>query len=182
MKLVLLQNKLFEKREGFKVGNQKINALQGYLEMSEKEKDFVIRKAKKLWKQIFRDSEMNYFEGHIRFDFVPQFKEEAVKKGSVVDLGKLSIKGIYEINTHSPEGVACDSLYRKCFPDLRDYTPPASKKLAESLLNAYGEQITMVKGNNLAKKSWADCFIKDLNKYGLKVKEKKAEKLELRKD
>jgi hypothetical protein len=180
MKLVLLQEKLFEKRDGFKVGNQKINALQGYFEISEEEKNRVVKKAEDLWKKVLRKSGMDNFEGHIRFDFIPEFKEKAERKGSVIDLGKLSIKGIYEINTHSPEGVACDALYRKHFPELRDYTPSASKNLAESLLATYSKQITMVKGDNLAKKSWGDCFVNSLKEFGLKMEEKKPEEIRTR--
>ncbi|MGM0439127.1 MAG: hypothetical protein ACQEP3_01680 [Patescibacteria group bacterium] len=169
MKLVLLKDKLFEKREGFSVGDQKINALQGYLEITKKEKKKVIKKAEDIWKNIFEKSGMDYFEGHVRFDFIPKFKGKARRKGSEIRLGEISIKGIYEVNTHSPEGVACDALYRRKFPEISSYTPSAGKQLAKKLLETYDSKLTMVRGSNLAKSSWASAFLDELSANGLNV-------------
>ena len=172
MKIVRLQENFFEKSDEFRVEESKINAFQGYLQITEREKSFVVSRARKLWKKVFKKSGMDHFEGLIRFDFVPEFEEEPEIKDSVIDLGDLSIKGLYEINTHSPEGVACDALYRKSFPKLKGYTPNASKKLAEHLSEAYGGEITMVQGQNSAKDSWGNVFIESLNSYGVKVQAK----------
>ena len=181
MKIVRLQKNLFEKSDEFRVGESKINAFQGYLQITENEKSFVISRARKLWKEVLKKSGMKNFEGLIRFDFVPEFKEEPTVKDSVIDLGRLSLKGLYEINTHSPEGVACDALYRKSFPELKEYTPDASKKLANHLSKAYGGEITMVQGQNAAKESWGDVFVRRLNSYGAKVRVQSPNKIRARK-
>lgn len=181
MKIVLLKDKLFEKNDNFKVGKIRINAFQGYLQITEKEKDFVVSRAQKLWKTVLKSSGMDYFEGLIRFDFVPEFEKVPKIKDSVIDVGRLSIKGLYEINTHSPEGLACDALYRKCFPNLRVYTPKASKKLANHLSKAYRDEIVMVRGENSAKKSWGDIFIKALRNYGADVYSESPEEVMRRK-
>ncbi len=181
MKIVRLQENLFEKSDEFRVGERRINAFQGYLQITEREKNFVVSRARKLWKEVLKKSGMNYFEGLIRFDFVPEFEEEPKIKDSVIDLGDLSIKGLYEINTHSPEGVACDALYRQSFPKLKGHTPNASKKLAEHLSKAYGDEITIVQGRNSAKKSWGDVFVKSLNSCGVKVQVKSPNEVRKRK-
>ena len=169
MKIVRLQKNLFEKSDKFKVGKKKINAFQGYLKITKEERNLVTSKAQKLWKRVLKKSGMDHFEGLIRFDFVPEFNKDPVIKNSIIDLGQLSVKGLYEINTHSPEGVACDALYRKSFAKLQGHTPKAAKKLANHLSRAYGNEITMVRGRNLAKESWGDVFVQALRNYGVDV-------------
>ncbi len=180
MKLVRLQKKLFERSANFKVGNKRINAFQGYFKISEREKSYIVSEAEKLWISVLERSGVKHFEGHIRFDFIPEFKEKSEFKGRVIDLGDLSIKGIYEINAHSPEGVACDAVYRESFPELRDHTPDATKELAKAFLKAKNGKMVMVQGSNPAKISWGRSFVERLKSYGIEIEVKSTEEVKKR--
>jgi len=170
MKLVLLKKKnIFTKREGFEVAGKKIGAFQGYPLVEKKELIGVIRRANEVWKRVYSLAKVDSFTGHVRFDFVPEFNSEVRKEGLSFDLGDLSVDHLYEINAHSPEGAACDSLFGRVFPDLAGNRPSAAKKLAQTISEFVFSDISMVKGVGPAKDSWISYFFNDLRKTGLSV-------------
>jgi len=178
VKLVLLKKELFQEREGFVVGGKKIGALQGYFTVSKEELERIISIAQRIWERAFLLSgappEM---KAHIRFDFVPQISGTPEETEEGYDLGRVGIKDLYEINCHSPECMSCDSLYRKKFPEIAQYTPSAATELAKALSQEYEtDEITMVRGNGEAKRSWGDALLGQMNCNGLKVKETSAER------
>ncbi len=164
---------MLEKSNGFTVGGKQIGALQGYLTISKKEHENVIENAQKVWKKVLAKSKANKkFKGLVRFDFIPQFKKEPQKNSYGYYLGELEIKGLYEINAHSPECLSCDALYRQSLPKaLTSKTPSAVKAFAKKVKKEVGKEIFIVRGKGVAKDSWGSAFIKELEKEGLLVKE-----------
>ncbi len=173
MKFVLLKDDLFEKREGFHVGGNEIGALGGYFVVEKRELSKAVMKAQKIWSYIFANSGATEdFRAHIRFDFVPTFFGPVKKSGNVYDLGALVMKDLYEVNSHGPECMSCDSLFRETFPEIAKYTPSASARLAKRLYEEYkGQEITMVRGRGSTKDSWKEPLLKEVNSNGLSVVE-----------
>lgn len=171
MRVVLLKKKLFEKREGFVVGGEEIRAFQGYFEISKRELDQVIRKATAIWKRVFALSGANEnYRAHIRFDFVPSFEGEVSLEQDGYFIGNLQIKDLYEINTHSPECMSCDALFREVFPEIAKNTPSATGVLARAIKKECSEEIVMVKGDVVTRNTWLYPLLRELEREGLKTK------------
>ncbi len=178
MKLVLLKEKMFDEHPRFMVGENNIRALQGYFSISFKELEAVTSYASSKWEQLCQMVDIEEsFRAHIRFDLVPQFTGKTQKEDNTCYLGELSIKGAYEINTHSPECMSCDALFRESFPQIAKHTPSAAKALGTELYHEYRqEKIDMVKGEAVTRDSWCSALKREMSKVGVSISEVSVEK------
>ncbi len=160
MRFVPLKNDLFLKRDQFHVAGKPIGVIGGYFTIDKDEKRRIGDYCQETWNNLLEKTG-NYFQGHLRFDLVPKFSLEG-------NIGQLSIKDIYEVNAHSPECVAADAMFQDVFPEMKRDVPSAPKLLASFLKKKFGS-VCMVRGKCIAKDSWGDSLIRNMQEEGLNL-------------
>ncbi|MDD5652031.1 MAG: hypothetical protein PHX98_01385, partial [Candidatus Moranbacteria bacterium] len=147
-----------------RLGEYKIGAFLGEFLWENDELFRLIDLCQQIWKEIFVKSGKPNFIGLVRPDLVPGFSNPEGKS-----LGKLEVRGIYEINVHSPECLAGISALEH-FTGLKTENDPCivfSDKLKEFFGNS---QIAFVCGNNLLKREWGAIFFAKLKSLGINVR------------
>ena len=176
MKLVLLNqaNKEFF-RNVVNLGDKEVATVNGYMLIEPDEKRMIIDYAQKVYSRVIRKSGCKNFLGHIRIDLVPEITNfEKTGYGYRWDLG---LKGVYEINSNSPECGAATSALHTNFPELAQRQPNPAERIIESLNGHIGERkIAFVIGKGAVKKEWGHVFMRSLQNRGLDIEEVDPEK------
>lgn len=148
-----------------RIGDMPIGTFTGSFTLTQSERSRVINTCEKIWKHLRQERDGVDPIGLHRFDLVPAF---ARSNGSITgDLGELYIKGIYEVNGHSPECLAAASMIRYFYPHIPCID--AAGKVAEKITETFGNiEIAFVVGYGSAlKASWYEYLVKDLRSSGL---------------
>ncbi|PID52628.1 MAG: hypothetical protein CR972_00955 [Candidatus Moraniibacteriota bacterium] len=151
-----------------RIGNMRIGMFTGSFVLEDCERDRVIKTCKKIWRHLRRERRYGVDPmGLHRFDLVPAFarSDDLVAE----NLGGLYIKGIYEVNGHSPECLAAASMIRHHYPHIPCVN--AAEIVAERILDVYGDvPIAFVVGQGSAlKASWYQYLVNDLVAAGLNI-------------
>lgn len=153
---------------GLKIKDMPIKTLNGVFVLEQTEVEMLKNTVFLVWHYILKLAEINSFIGLVRFDLIPEFKK--VDDSDKFDLGRLSIKGIYEVNAHSPECAAVVSALHRVAPDLAKKQPNAVQRLAQAISEEFGSrEIIFVPGDGLIKNCWGKIFFEDLRRTGLNI-------------
>jgi len=173
MKIVRLdQENWFCSHPDFKVANVPIGIFNALLVISPKEEKYIIRTVKKLWQELNAPRD---FVGHIRADLVPRFtyrepKRTFWKGWPAYNLGKVSIKGIYEFNVRSPECVAVGGLLQQLMKTMKVLQPGCYDALARHIQKTFGDKkIYIVPGNSILKNGFGATMISALKREGVDI-------------
>ncbi len=149
------------------IGDVPIGVFTGSFAFEDAERDRMIEACCNIWKHLRTECHADLDPiGLHRFDLVPGFARSC---GSVEDVGELFIKGIYEVNGHSPECLAAASMIRHYYPDIPCIN--AAEHVARSITAQYGDvPIAFVVGRGSAlKNSWYKYLLRDLSEAGLDI-------------
>ncbi len=171
MKLVLFNQaneNLF--RNVVNLGEKEVSTVNGFMVIEKEEKREMIDYAQQVYRQVVRKSGFDNFLGHIRVDLVPQ-----VSNFEKTDYGyrwDLSLKGVYEINSNSPECGAATAALHTGFPRLAKIQPEPAQRIMESLNGHIGERrVAFVIGKGAVKEEWGHFFMRSLRDKGLNIQE-----------
>ncbi len=142
------------------IGDMPIGVFTGSFVLEDEERERMIHTCRDIWAHVRQEcnTDTNPLGLH-RFDLVPAF---ARPRGNAGDLGALFVKGIYEINGHSPECLAAGSMIRHYYPDIPCVN--AAEKVAQKITQTYGHvpiAFVVGKGSTL-KAHWYKYLVRDL--------------------
>ncbi len=167
-------------RDVVNLGDKRISTINGLIIMKKSERREVVEYSRKIYREVVEKSGKTDFFGHIRIDLVPSVKN--LRKTARGYKWDLSISGVYEINSNSPECGAATAALHDNFKELAEKQPDPAKRIIESL-NGHinGEKIAFVVGKGAVKKEWGHVFMRSLQEKGLNIEEvgpEEAEKYE----
>ncbi len=119
------------------------------------EKETMISLVGPLWQTLIEKSKNNNFNGLIRFDLVPSFDKQ----------NKMSIQGIYEVNTGQPEEPIAFAQIDDILKEKKIIQP--IKKISHEINHRFDKKINIIIGKNKLKDAWAKDFIKVIKKNKL---------------
>lgn len=154
-------------------GNGKLILDGSFLQTPTEERNMQ-RQINRLWHQIpkyYRDG----MTGIIRFDCIPTFEggclDKMVKVGNqqVVDLGRMRIEGVYEVNTHAPECTGSILRHRDNLSRPMYYTRSPYAQLSK-LLRTYfkSNEVHILPGRRRGIEN-VERMCRELRKHGLLV-------------
>lgn len=173
MKIKILSPLIFDKSRLF-LGSQPVGVAFVKISINQEEVDILITTAQRIWRKLLEITGIKNFLGLVRFDLVPAFNENYfyIDTDGEIDLSNIMVKGVYEVNTHSPECAAAVSALHHFYPELAKLQPSASSLLAAALRKKFGrEKIIFVRGDGLVKREWGDIFYRDLVNNGINLLE-----------
>lgn len=164
-----------------KVSGLNLKAFNGSMVIRGQELKHIKETARYIWRSILNKTGLDSFRGLIRFDLAPQFNGEKKlirwQNLPVFDIGELSIAGIYEINTHSPECMAAIAALHYASPIHSWHQPNIGERLAQIIEKRVGQDIIFIPGDNPIKQAWGQYLIISLKAAGLNVVQGKMEDL-----
>ena len=168
MKIVPLNRTFFKPL--LKLGHRRIPVACALFVFTQKEIEKAMSVINFVWKKII-SSVNEKFVGLIRFDLIPGFSQSLpqISKwqgGLAYDFGFLQIKGVYEVNVHSPECGAALSVIQAVLPEIKQFHPPVASLIGKAISNHFlGEKVSFVIGDGLLKQKWGNFFYHDLSNF-----------------
>jgi len=163
------------------IQNKNLGAFNGSVIISQQELEHIQEVASYLWRCILTKANLNNFEGLIRFDFAPQLsgKTNLTKWQNLpaLDIGELTIGGVYEINTHSPECMAAIAALHHSSPLHSWHQPNVGERLARVMQEKVSQKIIFVPGDNPIKQVWGSYLLASLKAAGLDIVRQTPEEL-----
>jgi len=150
-----------------------VGTVNGLVVVTKDEQDEIVRAAEVVWQELSKNS--HFFQGLVRFDFIPEFSlpkaEEVSWQGyEAYDLGSFKIKGIYEVNAHSPECGAAISAFHDSWPDIAKMQPSVADRIGRVIKGVFGkEKIAFCSGSGPVKDDWGESFKKNLILNGVNL-------------
>jgi len=172
MKVFLLDKEKFLE-SGLELGEFKVGTVNALFHFEREERERTIEICQYLWNILMKnwqEKRKSHYKGLIRFDLVPRFTQNSKvhmrSEEIIINLGKVSIKGFYEVNAASPECATGVSATHRVRVDLAKYQPCATKRLVKAIIETFDERkIVLIKGNGFLKNNWGKFFFEDLKKY-----------------
>ncbi len=148
-----------------------ISTVNGLFQISKQEREMIVNYSKSLYKRVIKKVGINDFVGHIRMDLVPEVTNfKAIEEGYD---WTLRIKGVYEVNSNSPECGAATAFLHEKKPDMAQKQPSPAKRIADcNLFNSEikNNKIIFFIGKGPVKRSWGPYFMNSLKEKGLNLK------------
>ncbi len=143
-----------------------IGVFEGLFFLSQRDRETLINTAKLIWERILEKTKVENFLGVIRFDFVPEIEKILKIDKNSLDLGDIKIKGIYEVNVHSPECGAAIVTLHKLMPWLKKHQPNPAFLISKAIKQTIGDRkIIFVPGKGVVKKEWGKYFYEELRNF-----------------
>ena len=112
------------------------------------------RISQRVWGRIYRLLEGKPFEGVIRFDFAPEWKGSG---------SPLQIRGIFEVNTESPECAAAFAAAQEAYRRERGFPSFSPEVVLIRELFQERRRVAMVIGDAPVKRSWGETYYRTLS-------------------
>lgn len=185
------RHQFLDQAVGPKLGDKKVGVVVPDFILTPGDKKKLTEVASKIWKKILGQTGSYNFKGLIRFDLVPEVTSNPTRNVDTYDLGKAGVDYVYEVNAHSPEGVAASVALKQAVMNsdkesvrhLGKRQPDVASRLARAIRDAYGGRpIAFVPGFGAVKKAWGNIFFQALKETGILNIEKMTAREAMKKD
>lgn len=185
------RHRFLDQYVGPKLGEKRVSVVVPDFILTREDKKKLTEVATRVWKKILDQTGSYNFKGLIRFDLVPEVDPNPSRDADIYNLGKVGVDHVYEVNAHSPEGVAASVALRQAVKNSDEQSvrrlgarqPDVVSRLARAVKDAFGgRRIAFVPGFGDVKEAWADIFFQVLKETGILNIEKMSAKEAMKKD